>query len=140
MMLLYGVLRGITASLRMLAEWSHRRAQNAYEQREVEFSNFEASCKAHEVSMGRPVDYSDQLRLLKSYERREATRDRWVRSAERMYARQRVDDRVKAFSAARLPYTFGLIDMAFVMRILDEFGLLPALDWPSFEPIVRTWL
>ena len=134
-MLLYGILRGISALLRRVAEWKHTSAQNAYERVETLFRDLELSCKADEVALGRPLDYAQQLRLLKAYERREAARERWVRAAERMNRRKHVEGRVQSFSEMRLPYTFGLIDMAFILRVLDHLGLLPRIEQPLLESL-----
>lgn len=135
MMLLYGILRGISAFIRRLAEWKHARMQKAYETAEVSFRELECSCKADEVALGRPLDYAQQLRLLKAYERREIARDKWVCAAERMASRKTVEGKVRSFSSMRLPYTFGLLDMAFIMRMLDHLGLLPRIEQPLLETL-----
>lgn len=134
-MLLYGILRGISAFIRRLAEWKHARTQKAYETAEVAFRDLESSCKADEVALGRPLDYAQQLRLLKAYERREIARDKWVRAAEKMASRTSVEVKVRSFSSMRLPYTFGLLDMAFIMRMLDHLGLLPRIEQPLLETL-----
>jgi hypothetical protein len=95
MTLLYGFLRGISAILLRVAEWKHGRTRKAYACAETAFGELESSCKADEVALGRPLDYAQQLRLLKASERREVARECWVRSLSEM----------------RLPYTLGLIDM-----------------------------
>ncbi len=133
MMLLYGVLRGISAVLRRLVEWKHGRAQRAYEVAETAFGDLEASCKAEEVALGRPLDYSAQLKLLKAYERREVAKQYWVTAAGRMNQSKLAEDRLRSFSQMRLPYTFGLLDMAFIMRALDHFGVLPNIEQPVIE-------
>lgn len=133
MMLLFGLLRSISALLRRVVEWKHNRAQKAYEVMETAFRELETSCKADEVALGRPLDYSQQLRLLKAYERREIARDRWVAAADRMNRGKSVDGKVRLFSEMRLPYTFGLIDMAFIMRVLDNLGIMPQLEQPVLE-------
>jgi hypothetical protein len=133
MMLLFGLLRSISALLRRVVEWKHNRAQNAYEVTETAFRDLGTSCKTDEVALGRPLDYAQQLRLLKAYERREVARDRWVAAAERMNRGKNVDGTVRSFSSMRLPYTFGLIDMAFIMRVLDNLGIMPRFEQPILE-------
>jgi len=135
MMLLYGVLRGISAFIRRLAEWKHDRMQKAYETAEVTFRDLETSCKAHEVALGRPLDSAQHFRLLKAYERREIARDKWVESAENVTSQKNVEGKVRSFSSMRLPYTFGLLDMAFIMKMLDHLGLLPQIDQPLIETV-----
>ena len=44
-----------------------------------------------------------------------------------------VDGTVRSFSSMRLPYTFGLIDMAFIMRVLDNLGIMPRFEQPILE-------
>lgn len=139
-MLLYGLLRGISAMLRRFVEWKHNRAQKAYECAETLFGKLEASCKADEVTLGRPLDYAAQLKLLKAYERREIAKVRWVKAADRMNRSKHVEGRVRKFSEMRLPYTFGLIDMAFIMRVLDHFGVLPNLEQPVLESLYALFL
>lgn len=128
MMLLYGILRGISALIRRVAEWHHSRTKAAYEMAEAAFRDLEAVCKADEVALGRPLDYAEQLKLLKAYERREIARSRWAEAARRVTSRKHVEGRVRSFSSMRLPYSFGLLDMAFIMRILDQLGLWPQAD------------
>ena len=135
MMLLFGLFRGISAILRRYVEWLHKRAQNAYECAETAFRDLEASCKAEEVALGRPLDYADQLKLLKAFERREAARNLWVRAAERMNRSRVAESRLRSFAEMRLPYTFGLIDMAFLMRALDHFGILPHIEQPVIDAL-----
>ena len=135
MMLLFGVLRSISALLRRVVEWKHNRAQNAYEVTETTFRDLESSCKAEEVALGRPLDYAQQLRLLKAYEKREVARDRWVAAAERMNRGKSVDGKVRSFSEMRLPYTFGLIDMACILRALDHLGIMPRIEQPVLESL-----
>ena len=135
MMLLYGLLCSISAFVRRLAEWKHARLRKAYESAETIFRDLENVCKADEVALGRPVDYAGQLRLLKAYEKRELAKTRWVKAAEALNSRKSVDRQVKSFRSMRMPYTFGLIDMAFLMRVLDQLGLLPRIDQPLFESL-----
>lgn len=132
-MLLFGVIRGISAILRRYVEWMHDRAQRAYECAENAFRDLETSCKADEVALGRPIDYAAQLQLLKAYERREAARDRWVRAATRLNRSKSTESGLRSFAEMRLPYTFGLLDMMFLMRTLDYFGILPNFEQPVID-------
>lgn len=134
-MLLFGLFRGISAILRRYVDWVHSRAQHAYECAETAFRDLEASCKAEEVALGRPLDYAGQLKLLKAYERREAARDKWVRAAERLNHSRSAESRLRSFAEMRLPYTFGLIDMAFLMRAMDHFGILPNFEQPVLDAL-----
>jgi hypothetical protein len=139
MMLLYGLVRGIASALRWKARRAQVRAKALYEQLKSAFEAIETDCKAEEVSLGRPVDYTSQLRLLKAFEKSETARQRWVRSEKRVTAREKLTERVNGFQNARLPYTFGLIDMTVVMRAVEYLGL------PQFAPeqvveVVKIWV
>ena len=140
MMLLYGLLRGISALLRRYAEWKHKRARSAYESAETVFRGLETDCKADEIALGRPIDYAAQLKLLKAYERREAAKARWVRAAKRMNRGKAVEGRVRSFSEMRLPYTFGLIDMAFLMRTLEHLGVLPNIEQSVLQTVYSMFM
>jgi hypothetical protein len=132
MALIYGFIRSIVYALRKLAERRHARVKRVYEEQEESFSRLDGERKLEEVGTGRPVDYALQFRLLKSFEAKEQARQKWVAAAERMNRRLRLESKVQQFSGLRLPYTFGLIDMALVMKMLDElssYGLPVLVTW-----------
>jgi hypothetical protein len=133
MAFLYGLIRALAALLRRVATVKHRRVQRRYEQLQTSFDELERECKAHEVRLGRPADYVWQLRLLKAYEVKENARLKWIKAAHKMNAREGWEKRIVAFSGRKIPYTFGLIDMAAVIQAADH------LPWPvRLEP--STWL
>lgn len=124
MAIIYGFIRGVTYVLRKLAELRHKRVQRVYEQYAEVFNRLDGERKLEEVGTGRPVDYALQFKLLKSYEATQKARQKWLAAAEKLNRRLRLEAKVRQFSGLRLPYTFGLIDMALVMRALDELGWL----------------
>ncbi len=128
MAFLYGLLRALATTLRKVAALRHTRAKDRYELAEQTFQNLEADCKAHEVQVGRPTAFGSQLQLLKAYETKEKQRTRWIKSAQKLEARSRQADWLKSLSGRKLPYTFGLVDMATVLYVLDRVGGL------EFEP------
>lgn len=140
MMVLYGLVRCIAVALRWKAARAHAWAKTAYEAFEESFKAVEVACKAEEVELGRPVDYGVQLRLLRSFERAEKARQRWVRSAHRLAKREAFVSRVQGFENARVPYTFGLIDMTVVMRALDYFGMTPEFTVSGLVSSIRSLL
>jgi hypothetical protein len=140
MAFLYGLLRGWVGFLRRLAVWKHSRAKRSYERLENAFEELERDCKTHEVRMGRPVDYGAQLRLLKAFEAKEQARLAWVRSANKMNSRQAWDQRVRRFSGKKLPYTFGLLDMAALMQALDYLPLPYRMNLATLEALWQAWL
>lgn len=140
MMLLYGLVRCIASALRYKAQRTHTRAKALYETLQTAFNSVETECKAEEVTLGRPVDYTSQLRLMKAFEQSEDSRQRWVRSAERLAKREKFAERVNEFQNARLPYTFGLIDMTVVLRAFETLGLSPEFSTSSLVETLKVWI
>lgn len=128
MAILYGLLRALASAMRLVASAGHARAKARYETLDTAFRAKEDECKAHEVAVGRPADYASQLRLLKAFEAKEKARQRWVRSAHKLEARERRVEWLKAMYGRKLPYTFGLLDMALVLHAIDRYGLGLSLD------------
>ena len=124
MAFLYGLLRAAAAAMRLVASHSHARAKKRYELKELKFSQVESDCKAHEVRVGSPAGYNAQLRLLKAYENKERARGKWLRAANRLERRKRREQWLKELSGKKLPYTFGLVDMALILHGLDRFANL----------------
>ncbi len=122
MAILYAMLRALVASMRLLASAAHSRARKHYERLESVFQQHETDCKAHEVDVGRPVDYASQLRLLKAFEAKEQSRKRWVRASTRLDRARQREEWVESLRGRKIPYTFGLIDMALVLNAIDRLG------------------
>ncbi|MBT6155004.1 MAG: hypothetical protein HOK71_21950 [Planctomycetaceae bacterium] len=132
MVLIYGFIRGVAYALRKLAEMRHKRVQRVYERHEEDFTQLDGDRKLEEVGSGQPVGYALQYKLLKSYEAKEQARQKWVAAANRLTNRQSAEAKIKRFSGLKLPYSFGLLDMAVVMKALDElssFGLTAVIAW-----------
>ena len=140
MMLIYGVLRGFTSMLRMLAARRHGRIKSVYEASEALFASIENDCKAEEVAMGRPLDYPGQLRLLKAYESREALRNKWVAAAAKLAGRQKLEAKIRSFSGLKLPYSFGLVDMALLFRVAEEVTHFVRPEWVDWSSLLTTLL
>lgn len=138
MAFLYGLLRAAAAAMRLVASRSHARAKKRYELTERKFSQVEGDCKAHEVRVGSPAGYNAQLRLLKAYETKERARGKWMRAANRLERRKRRELWLKELSGKKLPYTFGLVDMALVMHALDRFGRLSIFNIDALLETVVT--
>jgi hypothetical protein len=96
--------------MRLTASVRQARAKDRYERAQNAFQKIETECKAHEVRVGRVVDFGDQLRLLKAYETSEQARGRWFRAARRLEARKAREAWLKQLNGRKLPYTFGLVD------------------------------
>ena len=143
MAVLYALIRGIAVFLRKRADASHARAKTVYEAAEKAFQDLENDCKSEEVTVGRPVSYPQQIELLKHYEANERARQKWLKARQRLTRWQKRASRVESFSGRKIPYTFGLIDMALVMRALDFFGAPVELDFHSIyhwaSTLVSQW-
>lgn len=135
MALIYGLVRAIAVALTKMATWQHRRAMKQLENADATFRETETSCKAEEVSVGRPVDYPSQIKLLRQYEKREAAHVRWQKAANRLKKRKRVQHWLAELSGRKVPYTFGLIDMALATKLV-ELGYRSQIDFS----IVADWL
>lgn len=138
MLFVFSFIRGSAALLRMLAASRHDRAKQRYERQLAAFQRTELDCKESEVRVGRPMDYGAQLRLLKLFEIAEAARLHWVRQAQRLNSRKRWEERIMAFRGRKLPYTFGLVDMALIMQVVDQFGV--GLDLAQLSEWIRAML
>jgi hypothetical protein len=136
MAILYGLLCALASGLRLVASAGHTRARKRYERLQTSFEDHENEAKAHEVAVGRPVDYGAQLRLLKAYDAKEAARLTWVRAAQRLEGRKAREQWLKDLSGKKLPYTFGLLDMALVVQALERLGLAPTLE--SLQTLVQS--
>lgn len=122
MAFLYALLRGLTSAFRMAASFRLTRAKRRYESAEEQFRKLETDCKAHEVEVGRPVGFGEQLGLLKAYETRERHRSRWM-NAQRLLDKRLARERwFKELNGRKLPYSFGLVDMASLFYLIDRFG------------------
>ena len=132
-MILYGLIRSLAGMLRISANRSHARRKLTYELENAAFEQFEAECKAEEVRTGRPVDYSKQLRLLRQFEAKESERKKWIRAADRLKQRQAWSEKLAAFSGVKLPYAFGLIDMAAILLLCEQFGVNVNMDLPAWS-------
>ena len=140
MMLIYGLMRGFVSMLRMLAERRHGRVKSVYEASEAEFGAIESDCKAEEVAIGRPLDYPGQLRLLKAYEQKEIARQKWVAATDTLAKRRSLEAKVRAFSGLKLPYSFGLVDMALLFRVAEEVTQFVRPEWTNWSSLFTSLL
>lgn len=128
MALIYGLMRSLAVALCKIAAWRHKRAQSQFDKLDSDFRKAETECKAEEVHAGRPADLVSQIRLLKQYEKREEARQKWIAAANKLNKRKKLEKRIVGFNGRKIPYSFGLIDMALVMRIA-EVGFRNGFQW-----------
>ena len=69
--------------------------------------------------MGRPAGYASQLRLMKQFEAVESARTRWISAERKLSKQQRWESRIKSLQGRKIPYSFGLLDMALVLKLTD---------------------
>ncbi len=139
MVIFYALIRTIAVFLRLWAQRAHNRAKRIYESANEKFTKLEARCKTDEVSVGRPMDYPAQIQLLKLFDANEEARQRWAAAGKRLKRRKKLEDRIVGFSGRKVPYTFGLIDMAVLMKLADFFGI-SYIDFNSIsEFVTQIW-
>ncbi len=119
MALLYGLICSWIVVLRKFAARKHNRLKKNYENASASFKSTEQDCKNDEVAMGRPAGYASQLRLMKQYETVESARTRWISAERKLNKRQRWESRIKSLQGRKIPYSFGLLDMALVLKVTD---------------------
>ena len=119
MALIYGLMRAVAAAMTRLAMWQNHRAMKKLEVADSQFRKIETDCKADEVAVGRPADYPTQIRLLREFEKREAAHVSWTRATNRLKKRKRFQRWLVKLSGRKIPYTFGLIDMALGMKLIE---------------------
>jgi len=119
MALIYAMFSSWIVVLRKLASWKHNRLKARYEQADKAFRELERECKNDEVAVGRPAAYKSQLKLMKLYETLEAAKTHWRLAKKKLNKRQKLEDKLKALRGRKIPYTFGLLDMAIVLKVID---------------------
>ena len=119
MALLYGMFCSSIVVLRKLATRKHNRLKNKYETAETAFRRVERDCKNDEVAVGRPAAYAAQLKLMKLYEKIDQTKTRWIAAKRKLAKRERAEVKIKSLKGRKIPYTFGLLDMAVVVKAVD---------------------
>jgi hypothetical protein len=119
MALIYAFMCGLMRVLHKLAAWRHNRLKLAYEQSSTEFDQQEGRYKAKTSKVGRQMEYRQQIELLKLYEEKERRRQSWMRSHKTLLTRQRRLNWLRDLRGRKLPYTFGLVDMALVLKSIE---------------------
>ncbi|MEL7497595.1 MAG: hypothetical protein AAFN77_08290 [Planctomycetota bacterium] len=135
MVLIYGMVCAIAVALAKIAAWQLARAKQKLETADGLFSELEINCKADEVASGRPADLTSQLRLMKQFEQREAANTAWKRRALIAARYQRVAKWLSDLSGKKLPYSMGLLDMAFGMKVFEAIVGSP-INWESMTQLI----
>ena len=119
MALLYGLFCSWVVVLRRFAARKHNRLKKTYENADKAFRAVERDCKNDEVAVGRPADYTSQLKLMKLYDSLDHAKQRWIKAKRKLSKRERMEERIKGLQGRKVPYTFGLLDMAIVLKLSD---------------------
>lgn len=140
MALLYGMLCSWVVVLRRLAARKHNRLKKQYETADKAFRKVERDCKNDEVAVGRPGAYSAQLKLMKLYEALDQIKTRWTASAQKLKKRQRTEAQIKSLKGRKIPYSFGLLDMAFVIKGIDAVREAGQMDFTRVADLVQSFI
>ncbi len=140
MAIVYATICSWAVVLRKFAAWKHNRLKKAYDLADSTFRTVEQECKSHEVTIGSPADYHSQMKLLRLFDSTEQARQRWVRSGTKLKKRKQRERFLRKFNGRKLPYSFGLLDMALVFKLVDagrEFG---NWDFGQLLQTVQHWI
>ena len=140
MALLYGMFCSWIVVLRKLAARKHNRLKKNYESADKAFREVERDCKNDEVAVGRPAAYSAQLKLMKLYESLDQTKSHWIAAKRKLAKRQRLEDRFKSLKGRKIPYSFGLLDMAVVLKGIDAVREAGRFDLTFVADLVQSFL
>lgn len=140
MALLYGFICSWAVVLRKFAAWKHNRLKKIYQTAELAFQKVEHECKSHEVAIGSPSDYQSQMKLLRMFDEKEQARTRWIAAENKLAARVKREKSIRKFTGKKLPYTFGLLDMAIVFKFIDAGRELGNLDLASLYDLIKSWI
>ena len=138
MALIYAMLCSWIVVLRKLASWKHNRLKKRYEKADQAFRTAERECKNDEVAVGRPAAYKAQLKLMKLFELLETAKQRWMAAKTKLDRRSKLVSKLKALRGRKLPYSFGLLDMAIVMKVVDAARQANDIDFSTVMEFVQS--
>jgi hypothetical protein len=140
MALLYGMFCSWIVVLRKLASRKHNRLKKIYETADAAFRRVERDCKNDEVAVGRPGAYSAQLKLMKLYEAVDQAKSRWIKAKRKLSKRGRTEAKIKSLKGRKIPYTFGLLDMAVVIKGIDAVREAGRFDLGYISELANSFL
>lgn len=138
MALIYAMLTSWIVVLRKLASWKHNRLKARYELANNSFDKLERNCKNDEVAVGRPAAYKAQLKLMKLYETLESAKQRWLASRKKLDKRKKLEEKLKALRGRKIPYSFGLLDMAILMKAIDVVREAKRFDFSIVTDVIQS--
>jgi hypothetical protein len=138
MALIFAMLTSWIVVLRKLASWKHNRLKSSYEKASESFRLLERDCKNDEVAVGRPAAYAAQLKLMKLYESLDKAKKRWLASKKKLDSRVALAKKLKRLKGRKIPYSFGLLDMAIVMKVVDVAREANGFDYSIVIEFVKS--
>jgi len=138
MALIFTMLIGWIVVLRKLASWKHNRLKKRYETADKAFRKVERDCKNDEVAVGRPAAYKAQLKLMKLFETLESAKQRWLNAKKKLTKRTKLEKKLKALRGRKVPYSFGMLDMAIVMKVVDVVREAKGFDFSTAMEFVKS--
>ena len=139
MALLYGLLRVIAFALMKKATWKHKRAKSRLEKADKSFREIENACKAEEVASGRQANFASQFKMMKQFEIRDAANGRWKLAAKKMKKREKLAAWLKTATGKKVPYAFGLVDMALALGVYQWVIADPTRVQLISELVAKVW-
>lgn len=139
MALLYALICSWAVVLRKFAARKHSRLKKIYDRAECAFQSLEQECKSHEVAIGSPADYHSQMKLLRLFDEKETAREQWVKAGNRLAARKRRERKLRKFSGRKLPYSFGVLDMALLFKLIDAGRGFGQLNFTALLETIQAW-
>jgi hypothetical protein len=140
MALLYAMLCGWVVVLRKFASRKHDRLKKKYEGADKAFRCVERDCKNDEVAVGRPVAYAAQFKLMKLYEKLEAAKKSWIASKQKLDKRDKMVAKINSLKGRKVPYTFGLLDMAILFKGVDALREANRFDFSFVTNLIESFI
>ncbi len=140
MALLYALICSWAVVLSKFAAKKHNRLRKVYDRHDSAFKKLEQECKSHEVSIGSPADYHSQMRLLRLFDTKEQARERWVAAGTKLKKRKQRQRKLRKFSGRKLPYTFGLFDMAILFKMIDFGHRFGNWNFSALVEMLQSWV
>ena len=75
---------------------------------------------------------------MKLYEALESAKNRWRNSKVKLNKRQKLEGKLKALKGRKIPYSFGLLDMAIVMKVVDVAREANGLDFSDVMEFITS--
>ena len=75
---------------------------------------------------------------MKLYEALESAKQHWLASKRKLDKRTKLVEKLKALRGRKIPYSFGLLDMAIVMKVVDVAREANGLDFSVAMDFIKS--